>query len=291
MSTPDLPPYENSSSTYILDAESTAEMARLIRLDQMTTKAMGKPLADVAALPEKARVLDIACGPGGWVLDLAFLHPEMEVVGIDISHIMISYANVRAASQHIRNVSFGVMDVTKPLDFSDHSFDLINGRLLSSFLPRDSWATLLQECQRILRPGGILRITETDHGGITTSPAFDQLNQLLFRAMRHLGYGFSPQGTTLCITPMLERLFAQSGYTHIEHQAHAVNFSAEAEAWADFYRNTEIVFDGALKMLQHMEPAPSQDMQALYNRMLVEMQQEDFCGMWYLLSVWGKTRM
>jgi ubiquinone/menaquinone biosynthesis C-methylase UbiE len=289
MSSSDLPPDEDISSTYILDAESAAEMARLIRLDHMTTKAMGKPLHGMPTLSEKARILDIACGPGGWTLDLAFQHPEMEVTGIDISHTMIAYANASASSQHIQNVSFGVMDATKPLDFSDHAFDLINGRLLSSFLLRDSWVTLLHECQRILQPGGILLITETDHGGITTSPAFDQLNILLFRAMHHLGYGFSPQGTTLGITPMLERLFSQCGYNNIEHQAYAVNFSTDAEAWADFYRNTEIVFDEAILLLQRMEPANAQDIQALYQRMLAEMQQNDFCGMWYLLSVCGTT--
>lgn len=289
MSSPDLPSHDDIPNTYILDAESAAEMARLIRLDHMTTKVMGNPLDGMPALPEKARVLDIGCGPGGWVLDLAFRHPEMEVTGIDISHTMISYANARATSQHIQNVSFGVMDVTKPLDFSDHSFDLINGRLLSAFLKRDAWITLLQECQRILKPGGILRITETDYGGITSSPAFDQLNTLLFRAMHHLGYGFSPQGTTLGITPMLERLFSQSGYHHIQRQAYAVNFSTDTEAWADFYRNTEIVFDEALPMLQHMEPAIAQDIPALYHRMLAEMQQNEFCGMWYLLSVQGTT--
>lgn len=286
---PDLPPPTEGADTYVLDAESAMEMARLIRLDQMTTQGMGGHLAGLHPLPEGAQVLDIACGPGCWTLDLAFMHPDMEVVGIDISRTMIAYANARAYSQGNHNVSFEVMDVTKPLDFADHSFDLVNGRLLSSFLRRDAWPLLLQECQRILRPGGILRITETDHGGITSSPAFDQLNTFLFRAMHTMGYGFAPNGVTLGITPMLERIFRQANYSHLQRQAHAINFSRDAEVWTDFYRNTEIVFLQALPMLQKVGMASKDELDALYHTMLSEMQQEAFCGMWYLLSVWGTT--
>lgn len=286
---PDLPPHTNTANTYILDPESAAEMIRLIKLDHMTTKNMGGHLAGLPVLPDGAKVLDIACGPGGWALDLAFKRPDMEVIGIDISQAMITYASVRANSQNLCNICFDVMDTTQRLDFPDHSFDLVNGRLLSSFLYKDAWMGLLQECKRILRPGGILRITETDNGGITSSPAFDQLNTILFKTMHHMGYGFSPHGTTFCITPMLERLFSQAGYTSLHSQAHSVNFSNDAEAWSDFYRNTEIVFDGALPMLQQAKMNEQEDLTALYQRMLLEMQKQDFCGRWYLLTVWGIT--
>ncbi|GLV60494.1 hypothetical protein KDH_73130 [Dictyobacter sp. S3.2.2.5] len=285
----DPPMHSDSANTYILDPESVAEMARLIELDNMTTKNMGDFLNELIDLPDEAKVLDIACGPGGWALDMAFNYPDMEVIGIDISQTMVAYANARASSQGIRNVSFGVMDTTQTLDFSDHSFDLVNGRLLSSFLHRDVWMQLLQECRRILRPGGILRITETDNGGVTNSPAFDQLNTLLFQTMHNAGYGFSPHGATLGITPMLERLFSQAGYTHIHSQAHSVNFSSDAEAWSNFYKNAEVVFDGALPLLQRANPKSAEELTSLYQRMLTEMQQPDFCGRWYLLSVWGTT--
>lgn len=282
----DQSPSPDGPNTYVLDAESAVEMARLINLDQMTTRGMGGHLAGLPVLPESAKVLDIACGPGGWALDLAFIHPTMEVAGIDISHTMIAYANARK-SQGLHNVSFGVMDVTKPLDFSDQSFDLVNGRLLSAFLKQDTWLPFLRECRRILRPGGILRITETDGGGVTSSASFDQLNVLLYRAMRAAGYGFSSTGMTLGITPMLERLFQQENYTHIQRQAHAVNVSINTEAWSDFYRNSEIVFLQTLPMLQKMELADRDTLDSLYRSMLTEMQDEAFCGMWYLLSVWG----
>ena len=56
------------NNTYILDPESPPEMARLIDLDRVVTKAMGGPLAGIPDLPSEAKVLDVACGPGGWVM-------------------------------------------------------------------------------------------------------------------------------------------------------------------------------------------------------------------------------
>ena len=60
----------HSENMYVLDPESPVEMARLIDLDRVVTKAMGGTLVGVANLPEEAKVLDLACGPGGWVLGI-----------------------------------------------------------------------------------------------------------------------------------------------------------------------------------------------------------------------------
>src|SRR5581483_5789905 len=145
------------NNTYILDAESPTEMARLIDLDRVVTKAMGGPLTGVPDLPPEAKVLDVACGPGGWVCDVAFARPDIEVAGIDVSRIMIEYAWARARTQQLSNASFGVMDITQPLDFSDNTFDMINARLLVAVLRQQAWRPFLAECTRILKPGGTLR--------------------------------------------------------------------------------------------------------------------------------------
>src|SRR5690242_10696368 len=116
------------TNSYLFDSESAAEMARLINWDRMTTSTMGGPLAEQPDPTCFHTVLDIACGPGGWCLDLAHAYPDVEVAGIDISQTMISYARARARSQGLGNASFEVMDATQPLAFSDQSFDLINAR-------------------------------------------------------------------------------------------------------------------------------------------------------------------
>jgi SAM-dependent methyltransferase len=61
------------------------------------------------------RVLDLACGPGGWALEVAYNLPEVEVVGVDVSLSIVQYASIRAQTQQRRNASFEQMDITRPL--------------------------------------------------------------------------------------------------------------------------------------------------------------------------------
>jgi ubiquinone/menaquinone biosynthesis C-methylase UbiE len=124
-------------------------------------------------------VLDLGCGPGGWALDVAFELLETEVEGVDISRPMVNYANARAISQRLKNVSFGVMSITEVLDIPSDSYDLVNARFLAAVLKREAWSPFLHECTRILRPGGYLRLTEGSDFGITNSQAVNGIMNLM----------------------------------------------------------------------------------------------------------------
>src|SRR5574337_629667 len=86
----------SNENTYLFDSESASEMARLISQDLLVTKHMGGLLPENPDFSGIKRVLDVACGPGGWTMEVAFAHPDIEVVGIDISRIMIDYARAQA---------------------------------------------------------------------------------------------------------------------------------------------------------------------------------------------------
>src|SRR6266849_7474429 len=124
-------------------------MALLMVQDRVINQAMGGVLPEQTDLSQIYHVLDIACGPGGWLLDVVTQYPHMHGVGIDISHLMIEYARSLALSQNIPQLQFRVMDATKPLDFPDNSFDLVNGRIITGFMSRQHWAALLSVCYRI----------------------------------------------------------------------------------------------------------------------------------------------
>src|SRR5947207_50295 len=146
---------------YFINQKLIEEMARLQRQAVLATREMGGVLPELqdADLERIHSVLDIACGPGEWAIEVAAQFPHIaQVVGVDISPRMVSYAFAQAAAKD-RKVTFQLMDVTRPLAFDDASFDLVNGRFLLSFLRREQWPPLIQECARILKPGGILRLT------------------------------------------------------------------------------------------------------------------------------------
>ena len=88
-------------------------------------------------------LLDLACGPGGWVMEWAATYPHIEAWGVDISTLMIEYAQQTAQAAGLTNAHFLEMDVSKPLDsFADQSFDLVNVRYLIGFLPAARWPAL-----------------------------------------------------------------------------------------------------------------------------------------------------
>src|SRR5215472_3460526 len=120
MSTTNNPP--QNDRTYFIDAENAAEMARLTRQDRLITKSMGGLFPEISDLSGVHAILDVACGPGGWVLDVARTYPDMHVKGVDISEIMIAYASCMAQTEALGNASFQVMNALQPLDFPDNSF-------------------------------------------------------------------------------------------------------------------------------------------------------------------------
>jgi SAM-dependent methyltransferase len=278
----------SDDNTYLLDPESPTELARLINQDQIMTRAMGGPLAEQSAdtlLPIR-HILDLGCGPGGWVLDTAFAYPDIEVCGVDISKIMVDYANARARSQGVSNASFGVMDITKPLDFADASFDLVNARALFAVLRREAWRPFIAECTRILRPGSVLRLTEPVDFGVTTSPAFEQMQALWFKVYTRGGYGFSPDGRGFGLAPVLPGLLRQGGYHSVQYAAHALEFSAGTPGWANFYRNMEVACQLGQAVAVKMGVA-AEEWERVYQQMLIEMNAEDFCGIWHFTTFWG----
>jgi ubiquinone/menaquinone biosynthesis C-methylase UbiE len=272
---------------YVLDPESPAEMARLIQLDRFMTKGMGGPLAGVNDLSSIHKVLDMACGPGGWVLDIAFAHPEIEVTGIDISKIMIDYADARARSQQLTNASFSLMDLTKQLDFPDGSFDLVNARFLFSVLSQEQWPPFIAECTRLLRPGGILRLTELMDGGATNSPAKEALHACFCEALWRTGYGYSVNGRSIGVTIMLPRLLRVAGYHDVRHIMHALEVSTGTEAYSDFYRNSEIIYQLAKTYFLNTYVTTEEEFTRLYDQMLIELLADDFCGMWHYMTALG----
>src|SRR5437763_4469984 len=162
-------------NVYFNNPESGVEMARLIDQDRYITEGMGGLLAERSNdFSGIHRILDMACGPGGWALEIAYTHPEIEVVGFDISQAMIDYARARARVQGLDNASFRVMDMQKPLDFPDGSFDLVNGRFVL-FIPTSFIPVFLKECMRITRPAAPFRLREAGGRPRGPGPALDQM--------------------------------------------------------------------------------------------------------------------
>ncbi len=276
----------NSSqeNTYFINAESAAEMNRLTIQDRLLTREMGSLLPKDVDPSTIHKVLDIACGPGGWVLDLATTYRHMDVIGVDLSEKMISYAN----SRKWPNTSFRLMNILQPLDFPDNTFDFVNARLLFALMPKAAWPTLLNECMRIMQPGGILRLTECERP-LSNSAAFERWGELSMYAFHSIDMSFSADGKQICVTPMLSGFLQGVGCQNIRHTSFAIDFSAGADGKGYMYENAQLGFLLASPFLLKMNPSLSEEeLTQLTNQAMKDMNSGDFRAVWYYLSVWGK---
>ncbi len=277
-----------STNGYVIDAESGAEVARLIEQDRFLNTSMGGPVSERDDVGSMQTILDLACGPGSWALEVAYYHPRLQVTGVDVSRGMIDFARMRARTQGLNNAHFRVMDITQPLELDDETFDLVNGRLLVGMLSREAWLPLLRECMRVLRPGGILRLTECELS-VTTSPALEELTGLASQALWRGGYSFSPDGRRLCITPVLGWLLRQAGCEHIERQASVIDYSVggDDQAHRVMYQNAKVSWLLLAPFLYKMGVITAERFEKLYQQMCCEMLEGDFCGLWFFCTTCG----
>lgn len=273
--------------TYVLDTESSAEMARLMRQDQLVTKGMGGIFPEKVDLTGVHEILDLACGPGGWVIETAFAYPEKRIVGADISEKMIAYARAQAQVQNLPNATFRVMNILQPLALPDASFDLVNERFIVGFMQQQRWPQLISESLRVLRPGGILRFTEVELG-FSNKASFEKTWWTVLQAMQKNGLGFSPNGLHFSIFPMLPRFFRDAGVEDVAKMAHVVEFSAGTEARDGFYYDFANAFLALESFIEKSGLLPLEEWRALAQRGLAEMLEDDFCAVWMLLTVWGR---
>ncbi|GHO98694.1 hypothetical protein KSF_087420 [Reticulibacter mediterranei] len=278
---------DHSSSDYFIDHESPAEMSRLENQDRQFTKAMGGLFVERGNdFTDLRRVLDVGCGPGVWAQEVAFTSSEIEVVGIDISQSMISYAQTQAQLQELYNISFSVMDITESLKFPDASFDFVNARLLG-FLTPAQWFPLLQEYMRITRPGGFIRLTETEMTR-TNSPALARENAWFYKSVHLTGQSFAPDDHSLSLTVMLAPLLRKVGCKNVTVNAYGIDWSSGTEDHDGMSKDHEVWYKLIEPFFLATGVATAEDLQTTYDAMRIEWDQDDFCALHLLVSACGQ---
>ena len=280
-------PLNPGTSDYVADAETITEMIRLLEQDVLVTRAVSGLLPPGVEPPQVHDVLDIGCGPGGWVLEMAKTSPTMQVTGIDISSLVIDFATQRALVEACANARFAVMDFQQ-LAFPDASFDLVNARLVQWFLPNDRRKQIVQEWYRVLRPGGVLRCLETELTPITNSEALERHGHLFLAALDRMRKMVSPGGYHAGIPLILRPLLTQLGCQDIRETAHLINFSA---GMPDRDGVVQDIIRGMETMGQVMVRAKvvrKQELTRLQEQTLADIKAPGFWGMLFFVSCWGR---
>lgn len=287
MSTPSEPQREHPSTYMVQNRSIEEEMKRLQAQDQMLNSSMGGLLAEQEDPARFKRVLDVGCGTGGWLIELARTYPSMNrLVGVDPSGAILDFARAQARAMQVEDrVEFHIMDALRRLDFPNASFDLVNQRLGISWLRTWDWPKLLQEYQRVTRRGGVIRITEstwTDEHGM--SPALVQLGNLSMQAFYHAGHSFHP--TSDGVTGELERLLRQHGLGQVQSRTCVIEYPAGTPEGQLFIEDMTRLFSVLKPFMQKWTRLPD-DYDEIYQRMVQEIHQPSFVGRMHLLTAWG----
>lgn len=277
---------ENPNTYIVQDRENQQELVRLTLQDQLLTASMGGVLAEQSNSATLRHVLDIGCATGGWAIETALAYPEIKlVIGIDISQRMITYARQMAEAQQVtQRVEFHVMDALRMLEFPDRFFDLVNIRLGGSWLRTWDWPKLLNETLRIIRPGGIARITEQKIMHQSSSNAQMRINQMALKAFYRAGYLFTEESTGL--TMRLPQLLARHGFSQVKTVAHVLEYHAGTPACKDYIDNLASASRTLRPFLQKWGTI-SEGYDELCQQFVTEGQSPDFHATWSFQTVWG----
>jgi ubiquinone/menaquinone biosynthesis C-methylase UbiE len=281
-----LNPSENRT-TYFINPNDSGETQRLLDMDHLTTAAMGGVFSPPHLAPRPgSTILDCACGPGGWTSKVAFEYPDCQVIGMDISETMIRYAQAQAQAQKLSNLTFLHGSILDPLPLPSESCDFVNTRLASSFMPVSAWPLFVEECRRVTRPGGIIRLTEAEWV-FTNSPAGEKLADATTRAQWLTGKSFSPDGKRFGCTLALPKFLRDIHLEHIDKAAYSLEFSFGTPSHALWYQTMMKGYEMMLPFFLKAGVLTRNEFTDLYQQFDYEMQDSSFLGEFFLLSVWG----
>lgn len=122
-------------------------------------------------LEASARLLDFGCGPGSITVGLAE-HVD-SVVGVDSSAEAIAIAESNAAALNVEYLKASVYDLPLP----DDSFDVAYGHQILQHLGDPVAA--LSEVRRVLKPGGLVAVRDSDFGTMTHHPRYAAIDDWL----------------------------------------------------------------------------------------------------------------
>ncbi|MBP8810111.1 MAG: class I SAM-dependent methyltransferase [Kofleriaceae bacterium] len=106
----------------------------------------------------RVRVLDVACGTGRTLRQLATAHPDLAYHGVDLSVPYLQAA--RALLADVGEVTLAAENA-EALPYADATFDVATSVYLFHELPRNARRRVMAELVRVVRPGGLIVLEDS----------------------------------------------------------------------------------------------------------------------------------
>jgi ubiquinone/menaquinone biosynthesis C-methylase UbiE len=100
-------------------------------------------------IPEHSKILELGCGHGQDAV--YFAKQGHEVAATDFTEVIIEKNQQR---HQVPGLTFGLMDISKPMPFSNETFDVIYASFSLHYFPDSTIKNIFKELSRVLKTGG-----------------------------------------------------------------------------------------------------------------------------------------
>ncbi len=182
----------------------TADVMRRQVIPPMTRFLAAQPAG------EAPRILDIGCGTGRSLHQIARAHPRARLYGADMSPAYIKRARKRLLE--LDDVTLAAEN-GEALPWADATFDIVTSTYMFHELPRNARRNVMREMFRVVRPGGLVVIE--DSAQVSESPE-------LADVLRNFPVEFHEPFYADYLEDDLAGILAEVGFTDVRTESHLV---------------------------------------------------------------------
>jgi ubiquinone/menaquinone biosynthesis C-methylase UbiE len=271
--------------------DNDTEITRLMMLHLLLQEEIASFCPNLRERDDVDSVLDVACGPGWWVLAMAQEHRHVDFVGIDRSTSFIQFARTMAHAREMENALFLVQDIYSPDEalLPSGEFDFINMAFIADHTSLAAFPALLQQVRRLCRPGGLMRWVEMDTPG-TNSEAYGRLTTLARQALQKAGLGFPAGAYAAGTAQVMEQWLRAADFeeVHSAEYEFVIAVDKDARAHHRFFRQATVACLQMRAFLLAMEVTTVHEFEQLYRQVHVDMLSKAFRGTCRLRMLYGR---
>ncbi|RIA92643.1 S-adenosyl-L-methionine-dependent methyltransferase [Glomus cerebriforme] len=125
-------------------------------------------------------ILDVGCGSGSWLLEVARMYPNNQYFGVDIAPLF-------PTNGLPENVHFVMGNILNGLPFLCETFDFVHQRFLVRNFNTRNWQMAIKELTRVAKPGAQIELMEMDLITYNQGPTTKKLFEAFLAAMHSRG--------------------------------------------------------------------------------------------------------
>ncbi len=196
------------------------------------SQAVAEPMLSHIDLAAESKLLDAGTGTGVFALYAAEQVPNSQVIGIDLSAVMLEQARQKAQRLELDNVRFQQMDM-EALNFPNYYFDAIT--FCFSFYFLENIAESIKRISVKIKPHGKIAISFYQPEAFLPLSSLFKQHYMLFRPQN-----ISPEPwEQLSEAAFIESIYSQAGINNISIHHEPLGFQLTSpKTWWDILWNT-----------------------------------------------------